>query len=429
MNSNKLKKNILYLLIGILIFIIIKNMPNNKLSNMDILLISSITVILSICLNNAMVTDLCPVDHKKEKFDIMDRLKEINKIQQPSQGSPSQASPSQGSVKSSEKNTQVEVQPSVKPIFQTSPQPSQPSQPSQPPQPPQPPSKPSQSQPPSKPSQSQPPSKPQPKPSLSPQPQSKPSQSKPSQSKPSQSKPSQSKRQPQQLEIRYPFDKIFMLKTIDDMMLAKDDTKIADRIRQDASKNQYYEIFIQLIQTNVDALYKNIQNDYNKINELIMDIKIKRGVELNKMNSYNDKLKKSAEEVHVTGPESSNKYLKTLLNEGKYIDNYGFIQNMIDNDMKYSIYTPKQHEQLGTYDQSFTNKWDHDYVLLNTDKWRPPIGHHLYKCKTEQKCQVCPTLTKGYPLNLKEFNNARKIMPPDIINLDYINEKLLTGAS
>jgi hypothetical protein len=53
----------------------------------------------------------------------------------------------------------------------------------------------------------------------------------------------------------------------------------------------------------------------------------------------------------------------------------------------------------------------------------------MYKCKTEQKCQVCPTLTKGYPLNLKEFNNARKIMPPDIINLDYINEKLLTGAS
>ena len=46
-----------------------------------------------------------------------------------------------------------------------------------------------------------------------------------------------------------------MLKTIDDMMLAKDDTKIADRIRLDAS-NQYYEIFIQLIQTNADALWK-----------------------------------------------------------------------------------------------------------------------------------------------------------------------------
>ena len=97
--------------------------------------------------------------------------------------------------------------------------------------------------------------------------------------------------------------------------------------------------------------------------------------------------------------------------------------------MKYSVYTPKQHEQLGTNDQSFTNKWDHDYVLLNTDKWRPPIGHHMYKCKTEQKCQVCPTLTKRYPWILKEFNNARKIMPPDIVNIVYINEKLLTSAS
>ena len=46
-----------------------------------------------------------------------------------------------------------------------------------------------------------------------------------------------------------------MLKTTDDMMSAKDDTKIADRIRLDA-KNQYYEIVIQLIQTNVDAFLK-----------------------------------------------------------------------------------------------------------------------------------------------------------------------------
>ena len=393
MNSSKLKKNILYLLIGILVFIIIKNMPNNKLSNMDIGLISSITVILSICLNNAMITELCPIDHTKEKFDIMNRLEEINKINQP----PSQPS----------------SQPSVKP---PSPPPSQP--PSQPlPQPP-----------------SLPPSQPSVKPSvkLLSQPPvlvKERSSIKPPENPTQVEVKSSVSPQVQQLEIKYPFDKIFMLKTIDDMMLAKDDTKIANWMRLDASKNQYYEIFIQLIQTNVDALYKNIQNDFNKINELIMDIKIKRGVELNKMNNYNDNIKESVKAVNVSGPESSNKYVKTLLNEGKYIDNYGFIQNMIDNDMKYSIYTPKQHEQLGTYDQSFTNKWDHDYVLLNTDKWRPPIGHHMYKCKTEQKCQVCPTLTKGYPLNLKEFNNARKIMPPDIINIDYINEKLLTGAS
>jgi hypothetical protein len=413
MNSSKLKKNILYLLIGILVFIIIKNMPNNKLSNMDIGLISSITVILSICLNNAMITELCPIDHTKEKFDIMNRLEEINKKNQPPSQPPSQ--------------------PSVKPLPQP-PSPPLPQPPSPPPsQPlPQPPSLPP-SQPSVKPL-SQPPSQSSVKPSvkLLSQPPvlvKERSSIKPPENPTQVEVKSSVSPQVQQLEIKYPFDKIFMLKTIDDMMLAKDDTKIANRMRLDASKNQYYEIFIQLIQTNVDALYKNIQNDFNKINELIMDIKIKRGVELNKMNNYNDNIKKSAEEVNVSGPESSNKYLKTLLKEGKYIDNYGFIQNMIDNDMKYSIYTPKQHEQLGTYDQSFTNKWDHDYVLLNTDKWRPPIGHHMYKCKTEQKCQVCPTLTKGYPLNLKEFNNARKIMPPDIINIDYINEKLLTGAS
>ena len=67
-----------------------------------------------------------------------------------------------------------------------------------------------------------------------------------------------------------------MLKTIDDMMLAKDDTKIANRIRLDALKISIMKIFTQIIQTNVDAFYKNIQNDFNKMNELVMDIKIKR---------------------------------------------------------------------------------------------------------------------------------------------------------
>ena len=100
---------------------------------------------------------------------------------------------------------------------------------------------------------------------------------------------------------------------------------------------------------------------------------------------------------------------------------------MIDNDMKYSMYTPKQHEQLGTYDSTFTNKWDNDYVLLNTDKWRPLIGHSLYKCKTEKPSIVCPNLTKGYPVKLKDFNIARKVLQPDNINEDYIREKLLTG--
>ena len=92
--------------------------------------------------------------------------------------------------------------------------------------------------------------------------------------------------------------------------------------------------------------------------------------------------------------------------------------------MKYSIFTPEQHQQLGSYDQSFNNQWDNDYVLLNTDKWRPKINHETYKCKTENNCKICPNTTSGYPVNLKDFNIVKKIIPPDNINVEYIKEIL-----
>ena len=94
-------------------------------------------------------------------------------------------------------------------------------------------------------------------------------------------------------------------------------------------------------------------------------------------------------------------------------------------DLPYNDYVTQGLLPLGAGLQS----WKNDYVLLNTDKWRPTINHNMYKCKQEVKCQVCPSMTSGYPVKLKEFDMARKILPPDNINVDYINEKLLTGLS
>jgi len=139
-----------------------------------------------------------------------------------------------------------------------------------------------------------------------------------------------------------------------------------------------------------------------------------------------DKLSKTrSREISAT----MSKYMKSMSGSAKYIDDNGFIQNMINNDMKYTMYTPKQHEKLGAYDSTFNNKWENDYALLNTDKWMPPITHRMYKCKVEKECPVCPNLTKGYPVRVKDFDLARKILPPDTINEDYIREKLLTGLA
>ena len=70
---------------------------------------------------------------------------------------------------------------------------------------------------------------------------------------------------------------------------------------------------------------------------------------------------------------------------------------------------------LGKNGNGFTNEWDHDYVLLNTDKWAPALKPTPV-CKTEKQCPVCPNLTSGYPLMLRDFDSSRRVTPP--INAD-----------
>jgi hypothetical protein len=180
----------------------------------------------------------------------------------------------------------------------------------------------------------------------------------------------------------------------------------------------------------MEAVYQYITpSKIGDLNKIIMDVKDRRDRKMNKRM----KLKNI--------DKTSMKYLTSMLEQGRYIDDSGFVQNIIQDktvqniingDMKYSELTPKEHEQLGTYDKTFNNRWDNDYVLLNTDKWKPAITHQTYRDRarniaTGQLCTVSPVLTSGYPVRLKEFDLARKVLPPDNINIDFINEKLKTG--
>lgn len=92
-----------------------------------------------------------------------------------------------------------------------------------------------------------------------------------------------------------------------------------------------------------------------------------------------------------------------------------------ESEMKFSQLDPEMHKPLGEYTNDFNNSFEYGYSYLNTTKWsvpmyRPPV------CKTEENCKVCATATSGYPVDVKEWNNSRKIMPPDNINLEYINK-------
>jgi hypothetical protein len=230
-----------------------------------------------------------------------------------------------------------------------------------------------------------------------------------------------------------PFTKLEMENTLFDIKNAGSDHKLASKIVEKSKNDEYYELLVVVLQTNMESAYKLIKRNHNKINKLILDLKLKR-MESFMQNMKNIEMmtndnKKPGKTESRELSNTMQKYLNTMIKQGKYIDDNGFVQNMVDNDMKYTQYTPKEQEKLGTYDATFTNKWNNDYALLNTDKWRPPIGHQMYKCKQEVKCPVCPSLTAGYPVALKEFDNARKILQPDNINVDFINEKLITGLA
>lgn len=110
--------------------------------------------------------------------------------------------------------------------------------------------------------------------------------------------------------------------------------------------------------------------------------------------------------------------------KGKYIDERGMINNIINSDMKYNQLSPESLQPLGSYDNTFTNKWDHGFTYLSTDKWAPSKMQTPPVCKTEKQCPICPITTSGYPIGLMEFDNSRKVLGPDNININYIKEKL-----
>jgi len=85
-----------------------------------------------------------------------------------------------------------------------------------------------------------------------------------------------------------------------------------------------------------------------------------------------------------------------------------------------SKFTNQSYKPLGQNGNGFTNAWDHDYILLNTDKWAPALNPPPV-CKTEKTCPVCPNLTTGYPLMVRDFDSTRKITPDVNANLKEMN--------
>lgn len=91
---------------------------------------------------------------------------------------------------------------------------------------------------------------------------------------------------------------------------------------------------------------------------------------------------------------------------------------VIQSDMKYSDYN---HLPMADNVPNIRD-YEYGYSYLPPDKWypQPPFPP---VCVTEKRNQVCP-LAPSSVADLKEWTSASKIMQPDGINTNYINDRL-----
>lgn len=111
------------------------------------------------------------------------------------------------------------------------------------------------------------------------------------------------------------------------------------------------------------------------------------------------------------------------------VENFGSMYNG-EPPAKYNedaTFTDQLLKPLGQNGNGLTNEWDHDYILLNTDKWAPALRPPPV-CKTETKCPVCPNLTTGYPLMLRDFDSSRRVTPPINADIPSMNETKSTPS-
>lgn len=70
---------------------------------------------------------------------------------------------------------------------------------------------------------------------------------------------------------------------------------------------------------------------------------------------------------------------------------------------------------------------DIGYSYLPPSQWFPIPNPPPVCVVAGQRCKVSPSLTTGYPVNLKEWHSSRRITQPDNINVQYIEDVLNSG--
>ena len=170
----------------------------------------------------------------------------------------------------------------------------------------------------------------------------------------------------------------------------------------------------------------NEQTDLGEVrfsNNLLSDDELlKQSKSLNEKSF--DNIDKKEDESNEDFVKKFNKSIETKNN--KYKESKTSSLYDIHSDMNYSIYSEKQSEPLGKFSSDFTNKFEHGFDYLKTNKWKPP-QYESNICKIDDKCSYCDDDYDGYPVDVSKWNYSRKILPRDNINIKYIEDKLNKG--
>lgn len=98
--------------------------------------------------------------------------------------------------------------------------------------------------------------------------------------------------------------------------------------------------------------------------------------------------------------------------------------DIINNEMKYSMYRNND-RPLGEDIDRANHDYEYGYSFLPPFLWTPYLTKPPV-CVSATRCPVCPS-SYSSTADLKEFDNSRRVMPPDNINVDYVREKLNSG--
>jgi hypothetical protein len=120
----------------------------------------------------------------------------------------------------------------------------------------------------------------------------------------------------------------------------------------------------------------------------------------------------------VKEPEKTMKEIPINNNIEREGDRYN--DGVIDTENEYSDYN-----MLPMSDDN-TGNFEYGYSFMPPEKWYPQPPHPPI-CVSNTKTNVMPIYTTGTPIDVKEWNESRRIMPPDNINTKYIKQKLNSG--